>query len=502
MTSYTSTHIYIDGALPHHKHPIRLARLESSLKDLIKSQKTNSKGFQISGRSSPPTSLPPSHLFNSFHSLPHALRGLPASPFLVPAVLDALSASKYVHITEVVPGEADAFCARAARDEGGTVLTSDSDMLVYDIGNKGSVCFFNGLEMQDDNGTDDRSRGSVLKASVHRTATIATRFDMPNLQRLAYEIKNDPTAGFAEAKRRAKVPVRDALLWHRLQEEYSIPDPDTSPPANRLTDHDSQDGKPSLLDPRLSELILQLSSPSERHDATIYLPFLIDDHSRASAWNVSAPIRHALYDVLAAQQLSTTTTSHLPTSPQTITEVSRKGSRILSSTVPLPSVSPSNSNSTTAVHRLRRLLDGLTAVKARYPQPALRTRIFALRLVYIWYREHSSASPPSIDSLVRVLGMRGKGGRMGWEDIHLRAQVEGVGYALRMVGQGMRGIGGGEDVDGGQGLVVLLSGLVSLFEWEGGVDLDIDVDGGAVVEFVIGEDEGVGDDEGTRIKKL
>ncbi|KAL8805366.1 MAG: hypothetical protein Q9200_005459, partial [Gallowayella weberi] len=158
-------------------------------------------------------------------------------------------------------------------------------MLVCDIGDKGAVVFFSGLEMQ-----EDQDGGTAIRGMVHRTSEMAKRFEMPNLQRLAYEIKNDPTIGFSEAKRRTKLPVEDGLRWQAFREEYLLP-ANPSPTG-------SLEQQP-FLDPRLSELILQLSSPTERNDATIYLPFLIDDPSRASAWNISAEIRHTFYNLLA-----------------------------------------------------------------------------------------------------------------------------------------------------------------------------------------------------------
>ncbi|KAL8700281.1 MAG: hypothetical protein Q9224_001045, partial [Gallowayella concinna] len=291
------THIYFDGHLPHHKRPTRLSRLETSLKDLTKLRKKYPKGFPISSLPpSPVQSLPSSHLFNSFHSIPHALRGLPAPPFLVPAVLDVLHGNKYADITAIVPGEADGFCAKAARDEGGVILTGDSDLLVYDLGDKGAVVFFAGLEMQENEGGD----GTVLRGMVYKTTEIANRFELPNLQRLAYEIKIDPNVGFMEAKRRARQSAaeeEDGVLWQGFREEYHY----YSIPASPSLQEQQQQQQTHRLDPRLSELILQLSSsPShEQADATIYLPFLIDDPSRSSAWDVSAEIRHALYDFLA-----------------------------------------------------------------------------------------------------------------------------------------------------------------------------------------------------------
>ncbi|KAI4146515.1 MAG: hypothetical protein L6R39_003434, partial [Caloplaca ligustica] len=144
-----------------------------------------------------------------------SLRTIPAPPFLVPAVLDALARSnQYAAITTVVPGEADPYCALAARNLDATILTSDSDLLVYDIGPKASVMFFNQISTSPGEAVLD----TVLQANVFVTAAIAKRLQLPNLHRLAYEIKADPTVSFAEALRRAKSPVKDDALFRAFGE--------------------------------------------------------------------------------------------------------------------------------------------------------------------------------------------------------------------------------------------------------------------------------------------
>lgn len=55
--------------------------------------------------------------------------------FLVPAIIDALRKhEQYWGVTRLVSGEADRFCAEDVCKQGGTVLTSDSDLLVHNFG--------------------------------------------------------------------------------------------------------------------------------------------------------------------------------------------------------------------------------------------------------------------------------------------------------------------------------------------------------------------------------
>ncbi|KAL9635801.1 MAG: hypothetical protein Q9204_002487 [Flavoplaca sp. TL-2023a] len=418
------SHVYFDGHLPLHKRPVRLGRLQSCLKDLIKIQTKHPKGLALSNShyvsSSPLTS---SQLFDSSHSLHSSLHGLPAPPFLVPAVLDELSQTKYASITEVVPGEADTFCAKATKDEGGMILTSDSDMLVYDIGDKNAVVFFTGLEIREDPNTTRVS--SVLKANVYPTAQIAKRLEVPSLLLLAYHCKSDPTLSLSQARRRMLQPVQDASLWQRFKEAYAIKDLDGISSAQSLGIEQR-----SFLDPRLSELILQLSAAPGNGAINIYLPFLVDDPSRASAWYVSSFIRQIIYDLVAARAATIQAALPLPT----IVEFSRRGLGTVPSVVsPLPSSHPiAEQKYICDIHTLSfRLRDA----KARFRtiSTMFQYRIFALRESYRWYIINSK-NPPSRKSIAPT--MTGHlGSLVQWEDIHLDAQICSVLYALRMVKQ-------------------------------------------------------------------
>ncbi|KAL8889783.1 MAG: hypothetical protein Q9215_002971 [Flavoplaca cf. flavocitrina] len=420
---FDSSHIYFDGHLPLLKRPVRLGRLQSCLRDLIKIQTKHPKGLALSNShyvsSSPLTS---SQLFDSSHSLPSSLHGLPAPPFLVPAVLDELSQTKYASITEVVPGEADTFCAKATKDEGGMILTSDSDMLVYDIGDKNAVVFFTGLEIYED--PDTTRVSSVLKANVYPTAQIAKRLEVPSLLLLAYHCQSDPTLSLSQARRMLQ-PVQDASLWQCFKEAYAIKDLDGISSAQSIGI-----GQRSFLDPRLSELILQLSAAPGNGAINIYLPFLIDDPSRASAWYVSSFIRQIIYDLIAARAATIQASLPLPT----IVEFSRRGLRTVPSIVsPLPSSDPiAEQKYICDIHTLSfRLRDA----KARFRtiSTMFQYRIFALRESYRWYIINSK-NPPSRKSIAPT--MTGHvGSLVQWEDIHLDAQVCSVLYALRMVKQ-------------------------------------------------------------------
>ena len=90
------------------KRDIRIQRLSESLRSIKKYIVRNgSEDVQESGDPGPAT---PSHVFEAGSPTPHIFRGMIAPPFLVPALLGAISCSKYAAVSVVVPGEADVYC--------------------------------------------------------------------------------------------------------------------------------------------------------------------------------------------------------------------------------------------------------------------------------------------------------------------------------------------------------------------------------------------------------
>ncbi|KAL8627941.1 hypothetical protein Q9189_006355 [Teloschistes chrysophthalmus] len=302
------SHIYFDGFLPQTKRETRLARLESLLRGLVKTQDQYPGGFPVP-QSTDDRLYEPADIYNSTRTLNLPARKIPAPTFLVPAVLDALAQSRYASVTKVVPGEADSFCAQATKDLGGIVLTSDSDMLVHDLGDDGSIIFLHHLEIRSEPTRKTQKCNSLLSGIVQRPAEIARRFGLPNLQRVAYEIKVDRTIGFLEALRRTRQPTKDPTALQDFLKEYTGATcySTLNLPADQPLD------LTSFLDPRLSEFVLQFNL-HRNEDIIIYLPFLMDDPSRSSAWNVSFSLRQLTYNILA---------SYMPNHPTSITEVSR-----------------------------------------------------------------------------------------------------------------------------------------------------------------------------------
>ncbi|PQE29346.1 hypothetical protein CJF32_00010919 [Rutstroemia sp. NJR-2017a WRK4] len=142
----TVKRIYFDGYLPASKFDVRLERLGGNTKQLHDYYNQYPDGLRYQSSSTArqkPSSFPFGFVYprNSYTKLP-------ALPFLVAACIEALQGSNsYRDIVEMVPGEADAFCASYLSKHGGIVLTGDSDLLVHDLGANGSVTFFKDVEV-------------------------------------------------------------------------------------------------------------------------------------------------------------------------------------------------------------------------------------------------------------------------------------------------------------------------------------------------------------------
>ncbi|CAK7271281.1 hypothetical protein SEPCBS57363_004534 [Sporothrix epigloea] len=293
--SVTIQALYFDGYLPEAKRPVRLERsfrTSAQLKDVfVFYQRDNLPDYDVKG--------------------PRTGSLLPAPAFAVPAVLDALRASPvYGPLTKIVPGEADTFCAEYARThDGSTVITSDSDLLVQDLGMDGAVVFFRDIDLP---------RGGPVAGGTSRPLVVTTYQLAPICRRLglcpsgnsskeahkgmygfSFELFMDPHLPVSELIERTKKGVAVAKSPHEYAKfvaQYAYP----SQPAAAVEQYDL-----AKLDPRVSELVLQclysqesMSDTEEAAPILAFAPPLLDSCTRASAWEASAPIRACAYSLL------------------------------------------------------------------------------------------------------------------------------------------------------------------------------------------------------------
>lgn len=367
-------------------------------------------------------------LFDDAHPVPTHFSSLPASPFLVPTVIEALVHSQYGTMTEVVPGEADTFCATRARTCGGVVLSSDSDLLVGDLGLEGSVSFFKDLTLT---GTGDMSQ--CIKTMIFSPRDIATRLGLADLRGLAFELTRVSTISFHEAIRRARLLAQSTDDNAGYQDFVKCYRAVASNEAD-LVPHEEGMVKKQPVDPRVSELLLQYralalgkATSGEADDAQcqpkVYLPFLLDDPSRSSAWVTSSSLRTFAYSLLnlTIEDLAR---------PTTIGEYGRRGHRIVPTEVKLLTRDECKIYCKSLLERLQRARSDLgTLSNLDF------WRIYGLYELCRWCKENDKPTP-SQDGLRRLMECGyPHHSVLIWEDIHLYAQTQGVLYSLRILQQ-------------------------------------------------------------------
>lgn len=148
----------------------------------------------------------------------------------------------------------------------------------------------------------------------------------------------------------------------------------------------------------------------------MYLPFLIDDPTRASAWRASTFIRHCAYSVLTVGQ-------HIE-----VSEVDRRGLRITET--PLVLIKSRND----LASALTALTLSITRTRAAiHDAPEVsQWRMFALCSVLQVLKE-DEASFPSRQRVDRVF--LHYLGQHTWGQVHLAAQTEACLYSLRILRQ-------------------------------------------------------------------
>ncbi|KAH8689790.1 XPG domain containing-domain-containing protein [Talaromyces proteolyticus] len=435
--------IYFDGALPLHKRDTRLSRLERSRKQLEGACKTTRKGhgLVLGNRA---CSIRPGDLFQG-PKFPGNRSPLPENAFMVSAVIEDLmsrwnlveirsnlpenladivtydSDYPWLDICEIVPGEADFACAAlTSREHGLAILTSDSDLVVFNLGPSSTVIFLNTIYTE--YWCDEDPSRSIIRAMHICPASISNRLGIHSLPYLAHELNVDSRAGLGELIRRAKRAYESTHLdstYVEFMRQYDL----------RAFTHNLFNA--SFLqgfDVRLSELFAQIVWSGEFLDQLprIYLPFLQEDHSRRCGWAEGSRIRRLAYSLIDKNK---TLDAQYPS----ITECTRRGTRFCFDEVTLYSREVIKLE----VHRL---LDGYKHIQNNHPESRgspLFWRIYALAEIYSNTEENHTYWPDKRD-LGRFLGFEKTYDNVGWEEIHALAQTQSVLYSLRILFQIIR----------------------------------------------------------------
>lgn len=299
LTSINRDAIYFDGYLPETKLSERMKRGVKASVDSAQHRSMLADGYR---RRVPPTShedelpfflVPGKHTHSRTRSL--------TPVFLVPIVLDALrSSAAYRYLVHVVPGEADSFCADQLKSHGGVVLTSDSDLLVHDVGN-GRVAFFREIRENEDENAEDPDSWIFLFFDV---SDILKRTELSpdvDARRLGFEVWRNSGASFNAIKVFSQRDLPSETHRQEFEEfcqQYETPElpvPQTAR-GNKLW--------LSGLDPRVSEYVVQMGtheadSDNDRGAVRVFLPAVSEDANRGSPWTPSTPIRQLAYTIFS-----------------------------------------------------------------------------------------------------------------------------------------------------------------------------------------------------------
>jgi hypothetical protein len=325
----------------------------------------------------------------------------------------------WADICEIVPGEADLYCAELLKGkQGAAVLTNDSDLLVHDLGVHGLVIFLNSVEIED---WDPRHPANArIKAMGLCPATLSRRLDILGVQYLAYELNLDPYAGIRELVRRAKLAPTTAErspAYIQFMEGYR-------PPENITYCPSFDQSVLQNLDARVSELVLQyVSEPFRTEDVPrIYFPVLHEDHSRRSAWIQGRNIRRLGYSLLnmfrASQERYTI-----------VIECVRRGRRFCFDEIDLYDEVRVESELRSLLSRLRFVQE----VTGQDPSSSIFWRIYALYEIYSC--SDGTVIRPSRKHLERLFTFEYTDERMEWTDVHAFGEVQAVLYSLRVFRQ-------------------------------------------------------------------
>jgi len=398
--------IFFDGGLPEAKRDIRLDRLEK-LRVQLETYRKVYPEFPMRAKLPQATPIDFDHVV--WRTSPLSIRRLvlPAPPFMVASVTESLHVGRWKHVVHVVPGEADIFCAQAAKDFDGQVgiLTNDSDLSVYDLGSKPRVVLLNSIEKKEQ--TKD---SSIIALALH-SSSIADRLKVSSLLRLGFERHLDPSISTGIVIERARDDSRLELYaseYSAFCNQYMSPSPAD---INSRRNIDS-------LDPRTAELIVDTSDAPH-----VYMAPLLEDPSRDSSWSYGAEIRQLSYSLLKK------------VAKKHVAEYARKGQRIVSRVVPVLGRQQIHERAVDVLEFLETASSALSATPLAPSASLLEWYIVALRIVHQQKRSAGKQAPNSTQ-IIHLLGLSSiPAARTSWEDVHLLANAHAVLYSLRMLKQ-------------------------------------------------------------------
>lgn len=351
-----------------------------------------------------------------------ALNGLPPPPFLVFAIVEELLQSKYSSRTYVVPGEADPYCVAAAQQHSGdiTIFSDDSDLLVYSLGDRTCVAPFREL-------SDEKTEagGITRTGEVYYPARIVQQapasLQLENLIKPAFLMSLDSHCTLEKAFKTLQTTSPAESQQEFKDFSASFKTASEIAEWNFITSNADRKTSLAARDSRISELIWQ-SQQLETLQAGIirvYLPFLIDDPARATAWHVGRSIRALAYAILLQ-----TCEGH----EVEVQEYARSGSRVAGTLV-------ERMDSSEAEGELSKLSTYFDQIFEWAGENDLdETRRWKYVALQQTCRHLAENGLPGREEAMALLLKKNDHPRT-WSRIHLAAQYQAAFYSLRMLKQ-------------------------------------------------------------------
>lgn len=351
----------------------------------------------------------------------------PPAPFLVPSLIEGLLSSKYAKVTKVMPGEADHYCTVAARELTSAdvyIFTNDSDLLVLNTMNDTRIVMLSSLAHIE----------GGLCADVYNPTAIVRSVGLNDMLKVAYKMKMDPHLIFDTAAARV---LQEGHLYAAGYKDFLAEIEGT---AVSTTFCANQQECLDRMDPRLSELIHRLIAQEPDAEPSMFLPFLVDDLHKGSAWKCGSSLRKLAYSVLSG------------TAVKTINEFDRKGTRMADTKIAL------HTDVQQAVCSHQTWLEQqVLSVQTKGIKPLWRAVGGIMLLCDLQAQDKSAPSLADITSVIHKRKL------CSWTQIHLSVQLEAVMYSFRMLKLALEFVLAGPNAkDDGQVLTKLSNLLVDL----------------------------------------
>lgn len=394
--------IFFDGALPESKKDVRIGRLQSYSDRLVV--------YKQSLGNAPPTLSGQTR------------KSLSPPPFLVFAIVEELLRHPdFCDVTYLVQGEADPYCVAAAQafrgDSPVTILSDDADLLVYQLGKHTGVVAFRDLYISHTAST------IVWTAERYSPSEVVKRSPIPikDMIKPAYFMEKDPYLSFENACRmlKSKDPCKEpdfAAFEKTFQTTEEVTQWD------KIKSAPTEEKSSNVLDSRISECIHRLESSARGEESgglRMYLPFILDDPSKKTAWSVGGGLRTLAYSALL----------QLGGMDLGVQEYRRSGIRIVST--PVEPLSEDG-----IVDQAKQLTAHIQQVLAWAVETYQLPQDDAWRCIVLQHvLSNLQADGYLLPSLEDLLSVLSQDEEPKWHLIHLSGQYQAAFYSFRMIKQ-------------------------------------------------------------------